>query len=96
MALYQTWCERMENQQQQYWDEYFAAETENYRKILREKIFSYQGTLAALAGEFIYRTKSVRLPHSVTSLYKTEKESTSESLTLRRLFKALEFRKSFL
>lgn len=52
MALYQTWCERMENQQQQYWDEYFAAETENYRKILREKTFSYQGTLAALAGEF--------------------------------------------
>ena len=38
--------------QMAYWNEYFAAETENYKKILANKDTPFAGTLAELAKEF--------------------------------------------
>lgn len=57
MALYEEWLARAEAletdaQHQQYWNEYFTAETENYKKILKEKTFLYEGKLADLAASF--------------------------------------------
>jgi len=57
MALYAEWLalaeqERSEAEQQQYWETYFEAETENYRKILASGQLRYEGTLAELAASF--------------------------------------------
>lgn len=57
MALYADWLAlaeqpRSEMAQQEYWDTYFAAETENYRKILTSGQTVYDGTLSELAASF--------------------------------------------
>ena len=57
MGLYADWlalCEqpRPDAAQQEYWDRYFAAETENYRKILASGQLVYDGTLEELAASF--------------------------------------------
>ncbi len=57
MSLYQDWQdkaqqERTEAETQRFWKEYFAAETENYRKILDRKDEPFSGTLAELAAAF--------------------------------------------
>lgn len=57
MALYADWlalCEqpRSEAAQQEYWNTYFAAETENYRRILASGQTVYDGTLDELAASF--------------------------------------------
>ena len=57
MGLYADWlalCEqpRPEAVQQEYWDRYFAAETENYRKILASGQLVYDGALEELAASF--------------------------------------------
>ena len=57
MGLYADWlalCEqpRPDAAQQEYWDRYFAAETENYRKILTSGQLVYDGTLEELAASF--------------------------------------------
>lgn len=57
MKLYETWRNMADMQttpeaQMAYWNEYFAAETENYKKILANKDTPFAGTLAELAKEF--------------------------------------------
>lgn len=57
MALYADWLALAEQQrsdidQQKYWEAYFEAETENYRKILASGQTVYDGTLSELAAEF--------------------------------------------
>ena len=57
MALFNDWkqmCEMAQTpqQQQQYWNEYFAMETKNYEKILADPSVEYAGTVAELAKTF--------------------------------------------
>ena len=57
MKLYDTWRNMAEMQttpemQAAYWNEYFAAETENYIKILANKDHVYEGTMEELAKGF--------------------------------------------
>ncbi|MDO4493400.1 MAG: SEC-C metal-binding domain-containing protein [Clostridia bacterium] len=57
MKLYEAWQQRAqmftdEQQRLDYWNAYFALETEQYEKILAEKTWSYKGTVEALAKEF--------------------------------------------
>ncbi|MBR4079952.1 MAG: SEC-C domain-containing protein [Christensenellaceae bacterium] len=58
MALYEQWTNRCEaanysaEMQAAYWNEYFNAETQNYKKILANSDKLYEGTLAELAKEF--------------------------------------------
>lgn len=57
MGLYQQWQELGNMQQtpamqQAFWDEYFTAETENYKAILGEKQEQLTGTLKELADRF--------------------------------------------
>ncbi|MGI6664294.1 MAG: SEC-C metal-binding domain-containing protein [Christensenellaceae bacterium] len=57
MSLYETWQQMAEMQpteeaQLAYWNEYFAAETENYKKILAEKDKVFAGTVKELAETF--------------------------------------------
>lgn len=57
MALYADWLaaaeqQRSETGQQKYWEAYFEAETNNYRKILASGQTVYDGTLSELAAEF--------------------------------------------
>ena len=58
MALYDTWKAMAEAQQTSaeaynaYWNEYFAAETENYKKILADTSKVYEGALKDVAAEF--------------------------------------------
>jgi len=57
MKLYDIWQERAQSLQNEaeynaYWEEYFLAETENYRKILTEKTFAYTGKVSELAEYF--------------------------------------------
>ena len=56
MGLYADWLARCEQaggaKRQQYWSEYFAAETENYRSILASGKTEYEGTLGELAAAF--------------------------------------------
>ena len=57
MKLYDTWRNMAEMQttpemQAAYWNEYFAAETENYIMILANKDHVYEGTMEELAKEF--------------------------------------------
>lgn len=57
MTLYEKWQQLADMQQTQeaqlaYWQEYFAAETENYKKILAEPKKVFSGKLAELAEQF--------------------------------------------
>lgn len=57
MKVYEAWKNIIEMQQTQqaqlaFWNEYYAAETENYKKILGEKQFALKGTVADLAKSF--------------------------------------------
>lgn len=57
MSLYSDWNEFAQQERtpvdnQRFWDEYFAAETENYKKILQDPATPYAGTLAELADTF--------------------------------------------
>lgn len=57
MKLYEEWQARAdaaqtENEQQAYWDRYFALETENYKKILAAHDTVFSGTEKALSEEF--------------------------------------------
>ena len=57
MKLYETWRNMADMQttpemQMAYWNEYFAAETENYKKILAEHDHTFSGSLAELAQVF--------------------------------------------
>lgn len=57
MTLYEQWkqlCEMPQTQEQQlaYWNDYFAAETENYKKILNNVQTPFAGTVSELAGTF--------------------------------------------
>lgn len=57
MKLFETWknmSEMCANEQQlmAFWNEYYAAETENYKKILGEKTFVLSGTVQELAEKF--------------------------------------------
>lgn len=57
MKLYEAWQQRAnmfqtEQQRIDYWNAYFALETEQYEKILAEKTWCYEGTEEALAKEF--------------------------------------------
>ncbi len=57
MALYETWKSMAESvttpeAYNAYWNEYFAAETENYKKILADTSVTYEGPLGELAKEF--------------------------------------------
>ena len=57
MNLYKAWenmVEMCQNDQQMamFWNEYYAAETEIYKKILSEKTFTLQGTVKELAEKF--------------------------------------------
>lgn len=54
MALYEQWknlasMPQTPQQQQAFWDEYFAAETEVYKKILADPGVTREGTLAEVA-----------------------------------------------
>ncbi len=57
MTLYEQWkdlanMQTTQEAQTAYWNEYFAAETENYKKILQNKDTVYTGKLSELAGQF--------------------------------------------
>ena len=57
MKLYQIWQNMAESQQtqqayQQYWDTYFAMETENYKKLLSQHETVFSGKEQDLAKEF--------------------------------------------
>lgn len=57
MKLYETWRNMADMQttpemQMAYWNEYFAAETENYKKILANKDTVFSGSLSELAQKF--------------------------------------------
>ena len=57
MSLYQIWQDKaQENRTQEayneYWKTYFAAETENYRKILKQHDTVLSGKLSELAASF--------------------------------------------
>jgi hypothetical protein len=57
MGLYKQWEDlasmpQTPEQQQAFWDEYFAAETEVYKKILAEKSWVYEGPLSEIAERF--------------------------------------------
>ena len=57
MTLYEKWQQLADMQQTQeaqlaYWQEYFAAETENYKKILAEPEKVFAGKLSELAEQF--------------------------------------------
>lgn len=57
MKLYEVWQKMAEQQktpeaQQQYWDAYFALETENYKKLLSDHTKVYAGKEQELAKEF--------------------------------------------
>ncbi|MDL2235892.1 SEC-C domain-containing protein [Christensenellaceae bacterium OttesenSCG-928-L17] len=57
MGLYSDWqeiaqAERSAQENQNFWDTYFDAETENYKKILDRTEEPYMGTLAELADTF--------------------------------------------
>ena len=57
MKLYETWKKMAEmqqtpQQQVKYWNEYFAMETEIYKKILQNRDTKFQGKLEELAKEF--------------------------------------------
>lgn len=57
MKLYKLWKdiaeeERSEQDSKKYWDEYFALETENYKKILAEPAKVWSGKVKELAAEF--------------------------------------------
>jgi len=57
MKLFETWKKMTEmctdeQQLMAFWKEYYAAETENYKRILGEKNFSFSGTVQELAESF--------------------------------------------
>ncbi len=57
MSLYTEWndiaqTERNPAEHKKFWNEYFAAETENYKKILDDPSRVFAGTLAELADTF--------------------------------------------
>ena len=57
MALYEIWRNMAESITSQeaynaYWNEYFAAETENYKKILADASVTYEGTVKDVAEKF--------------------------------------------
>ena len=57
MTLYEQWqqmCNMAQTPQQlqEYWNSYFAMETENYKKMLDDVSIVHKGTLADLAKEF--------------------------------------------
>ena len=57
MSLISQWnyiaeAERTPEENQAFWDEYFAIETETYKKILSRKDDFYEDKLSALAAEF--------------------------------------------
>jgi len=57
MSLYGQWQDmtaipQTPQQQQAFWNDYFEAETEVYKKILADTSVVYEGTLAEVAGKF--------------------------------------------
>ena len=59
MSLYSEWqgiCDQVQEQgpgvARKFWKEYFAAETENYKKILGDYTNTVEGKLSDLAKEF--------------------------------------------
>ena len=59
MSLYSEWqgiCDQVQEQEpgvaRKFWKEYFAAETENYKKILGDYTNTVEGKLSDLAKEF--------------------------------------------
>ena len=59
MSLYSEWqgiCDQVQEQEpgvaKKFWKEYFAAETENYKKILGDYTNTVEGKLSDLAREF--------------------------------------------
>jgi len=57
LSLYSEWnsaCEqeREDKEQQEFWNTYFDAETENYKKILANNERVFEGKLSSLADEF--------------------------------------------
>lgn len=57
MGLYERWLElaqspRTQQEQQEFWKDYFAAERDNYEKILARIHQPYEGKLSDLAKEF--------------------------------------------
>ena len=59
MSLYSEWqgiCDQVQEQEpgvaRKFWNEYFAAETENYKKILGDYTNTVEGKLSDLAKEF--------------------------------------------
>lgn len=57
MSLFSDWqdiadVERTPQEQKKFWDDYFALETENYKKILGSPDKVFEGKVAELADEF--------------------------------------------
>ena len=57
MGLYETWNNTVESimqsgRGQEFWDGYFAAEADNYKKILSDTSVVYSGRLSELAEQF--------------------------------------------
>ena len=57
MSLYQQWremaeAERSQEAVEQFWNDYFKAETENYKKLLNEHDKLFSGKVSELAGQF--------------------------------------------
>ena len=57
MKVYEAWKKTLEmlggeREEALFWGDYYAQETQNYKKILGEKNFVLKGTEAELAGQF--------------------------------------------
>ena len=57
MSLYSEWrqaadAQRAPHEQEKFWNDYFALETENYKKILANHAETYAGELSGLAETF--------------------------------------------
>ncbi len=101
MGLYEKWrdmCEAVTTPEEHtaYWDEYFAAETLNYKKILSDKDKVFSGTLEELAKEFsmepvVFSGFMDGINDSLVTPYDVQKLKEETPISLHVDFKKLYF-----
>ena len=99
MSLYSQWndithMERAPEENQAFWDEYFAIETEAYKKILARKDDFYDDKLNELAAEFemepvVFAGFMDGINTSLKSEYDLEKLKEGSKITLKIDFEKL-------
>ena len=99
MSLYSQWndithMERTPEENQAFWDEYFAIETEAYKKILARKDDFYDDKLNELAAEFemepvVFAGFMDGINASLESEYDLDKIKDASKITLKINFEKL-------